>query len=159
MEKAVAVMVSSEITTLCHWSDQLARLARAPAGGQSCGERLLMEDAGKAEVLPVCFVSVFLGAVCSLAVPRGSRGTEFFNPSSKKHFLVWWGMLSHPPLLSLHECSVNQIFYVLYTNASFNTGLCEFFPLYNLPSRVLSLINLKALSYSKTCYTLSLCYT
>lgn len=96
-----------EITTLCHWSDQLARLARAPAGGQGCGERLLMEDAGKAEVLPVCFVSVFSGAVCSLAVPRGSRGIEFFNPSSKKHFLVGNAFSSTSLIIAWMQCQSN----------------------------------------------------
>lgn len=117
-----------EDRTLRHWRDRLARLALAAEGGQGCGECLLMEDAGKAEELPVFFASVFSGAACSLAVPHGSRGTGFFNSSSEKHFLVWWGMFSHPPLLSLNECRINQIFYMLYTNASFNTGLCKFIP-------------------------------
>lgn len=105
-----------------------------------------MEDVGKAEVIPVS-VSVFSGAFRSLVVPQASRGTGLFNFSSKKPFLMWWGMLAHLSLLSLNEFNINQRFYMLYTHTSFSTGFCKFIPC--------TACSLKCfLHYSESCSTL-----
>lgn len=140
--------------TFHHWSDQVAHLVLAPEGGQDCWECLLVEDAGKAEVL--FFMSVFSRAVCSLTVPSGNRGNGFFNSSSKNIF--WCGgtcFLIHLITEWMHDLS--NILHAEYKCISQHWVMYIHTP-QNLPSIIFSLLNLKALFYSKYCYRLSLFY-